>query len=248
MKAIFLGTNGWYDTGTGNTVCALIKTPRWDILLDAGTGIYKFDEYSDGKKPAFLFLSHFHIDHISGLHTLVKFRKRTGPLTICGQKGTRRILERFINKPFTVPLSQLHYPVKILELPAEADKLPFKVKTLPLTHADPVMGLRLELGRKSVTYVTDTGYCPNALELARGADLLITECAHAPGETNPGWPHFNPETAGRLAAEAGAKKFVMTHFSAERYHRADLRARALKIARSVYPGARAAKDGLEVEF
>lgn len=248
MKAVFLGTNGWYDTGTGNTVCALIQTPRWDILLDAGNGIYKFDQYSDGAKPAFLFLSHFHLDHIAGLHTLVKFRNRRGPLTICGQKGTRRILARFINKPFTVPLEQLHYPVNILELPAEAHKLPFKVKTLPLVHADPVMGLRLELGGKSVTYVTDTGYCPNALALARGADLLITECAHAPGETNPGWPHFNPETAGRLAAEAGAKKFVMTHFSAERYHRADLRARALKIARGQFPGARAAKDGLEVEF
>lgn len=248
MKLIFLGTNGWYDTATGNTVCALIQAPKWDILLDAGNGIYKFDHYSDGKKPAFLFLSHFHLDHIAGLHTLVKFRRRTGPLTICAQKGGRALLKRFIARPFTVPLEQLHYPVRILELPSEAGRLPFPVETLPLEHADPVLGLRLKLGGKSVTYVTDTGYCANALKLARGADLLITECAHAPGETNPGWPHFNPETAGRLAAEAGAKKFVMTHFSAERYHSRGLRARALRIARRVFPGALAARDGLEVEF
>jgi len=248
MKIIFLGTNGWYDTAESNTVCALIKAPRWDIVLDAGNGISKLHHYTDGKKPVFVFLSHFHLDHIGGLHTLARMRGRTGPLTLCGQRGARKLLGRFINKPFTVPLKDLPFPVNILELPSEAGKLPFGVKTLPLVHADPVIGLRLQLGRKSVAYITDTGYCPNALTLARGADLLLTECAHAPGETNPHWPHFNPETAGRLAAEAGVRKYVMTHFSADRYPTRGLRARALKIARGFFPGALAAKDGLEVDF
>ncbi|OGR69952.1 MAG: MBL fold metallo-hydrolase [Elusimicrobia bacterium GWD2_63_28] len=247
MKVIFLGTNGWYDTGTGNTVCAVIKTKRWDIVLDAGYGIHRLDKYVDGKKPVFILLSHFHIDHIAGLHTLVKFRFKAG-LTICGQKGTRRVLKQFVNRPYTVPLDKLPYPVEIVELPSEAEKLPFKVKTLPLVHADPVLGFRLALDGKTVTYITDTGYCANALKLARGANLLITECAHAPGETNPGWPHFNPETAGKLAAEAGAKRLVMTHFSAERYHKPDLRAKALTLARKQFPKTAAAKDGLAIEI
>ena len=246
MKAVFLGTNGWYDTGTGNTICTLIQTPRWDIVLDAGYGLHKLERYIDGKKPVFILLSHFHIDHIAGLHTLTKFRFKK-PLTICGQKGTRRQLSRFVARPFTVPLEKLPYPVKVLELPSEAGSLPFKVETLPLVHADPVIGMRLALGGKIVTYITDTGYCPNALKLARGADLLMTECAHAPGETNPRWPHFNPETAGRLAAEAGAKRLVMTHFSADRYRTPAARAAGMKITRKIFKNAAAAKDGLEVE-
>lgn len=245
MKVVFLGTNGWYDTGTGNTVCAVIKTARWDIVLDAGYGIHRLDQHVDGKKPVFILLSHFHIDHIAGLHTLVKFRLKAG-LTICGQAGTRRVLKQFVNRPFTVPLDKLPYPVKILELPSEAGKLPFKLKTLPLVHADPVLGFRLALDGKAVAYITDTGYCPNALELARGADLLITECAHAPGETNPGWPHFNPETAGKLAAEAGVKQLVMTHFSSDRYRTAAARAVAMKITRKIFKNAISAKDGLEI--
>lgn len=246
MKVVFLGTNGWYDTGTGNTVCTLLKTKRWDIVLDAGNGLGRLGDYCHGKKPVFILLSHFHLDHIAGLHTIVKYRFRKG-LTICGGKGARRLLDTFVNRPFTVPLAKLPYPVQVLELPAQAGELPFKITTLPLVHADPVLGMRLELDGKIVAYCTDTGYCPNALKLAQGADLLITECAHAPGETNPAWPHFNPETAAKLAVEAGAKKLALTHFSADRYRTPAARAAGLKLARRLYPGAIAAKDGLVIE-
>ncbi len=247
MELIFLGTNGWYDSGTGNTVCALIKTERYDIVLDAGNGLHKLDKYCDGERPVFILLSHFHIDHIAGLHTLVKFRLKKG-LTICGPAGARRVLNTFVNKPFTMPFRGLPYLVKVLELPADAKKLPFKIRTLPLVHADPVLGMRLELEGKILTYCTDTGYCPNALALAKGADLLITECAHLPGEQNPAWPHFNPETAGRLALEAGVKRLALTHFSADRYPSEKTRAKALRSARGIFPRAVAAKDGLTLRI
>ena len=41
MDIIFLGTNGWYDSPTGSTICTLINSERYHILLDAGNGIYK---------------------------------------------------------------------------------------------------------------------------------------------------------------------------------------------------------------
>lgn len=245
-QVVFLGTNGWYDTAaTGNAVCALVRTRRWDVVLDAGNGFYKLDRYVDGKKPVFLFLSHFHIDHIAGLHVLAKFRLAAG-LTICGGKGARRHLGRFVNRPFSVPLDKLPYPVKVLELPADRARLPFRAESLPLVHADPVLGYRLKLDGKVLSYITDTGPCPNALALARGADLLITECANLPGEFNPGWPHFNPETAGGLAAEAGAGRLVMTHFSAARYTSWSARLKARSVARREFPRAEAARDGLRI--
>ena len=247
MKVIFLGTNGWYDTAGGNTVCALVKTKRFDIVLDAGNGIHKLDKYCDGSKPVFILLSHFHLDHTAGLHILAKFRFKKG-LTICGHRGARQLLNTLVNRPFTVPLACLPYPVKVLELPSGVSKLPFRVLALPLVHADKVLGFRLALEGKTLAYCTDTGYCPNALSLAKDADLLITECANLPGEHNPGWPHFNPETAGKLAAMSGAKRLVLTHFSAERYHKPALRAMALRLARKTFRPASAASDGLEIEL
>ncbi|MCX5786113.1 MAG: MBL fold metallo-hydrolase [Elusimicrobia bacterium] len=247
MEIVFLGTNGWYDTSTGNTVCALIKTKRFDVVLDAGNGLAKLDRYCDGSKPVYLFLSHFHLDHIIGLHALLKFRFRKG-LTICAQKGARRVLKAFVNAPFTMPLSKLPYPVRVVELPVEARKLPFKIKSLPLEHADPVLGFRLRLDGKTVAYCTDTGYCPNALKLAKGADLLIAECSHLPGESNPGWPHFNPETAAKLAREAGARRLALTHFSADRYPDMRGRAMALRVARKMFSRTAAAKDGMRIKL
>ena len=50
------------------------RRKSYDIIFDAGNGIAKADRYISQEKPVLLFLSHFHIDHIAGLHTLVKFR------------------------------------------------------------------------------------------------------------------------------------------------------------------------------
>ena len=78
MKIVFLGTNGWYDTETGNTICTLVQTNEYNIIFDAGNGIHKVDRYIDWSKPAFLFLGHFHVDHIEGFHILAKFRFAKG--------------------------------------------------------------------------------------------------------------------------------------------------------------------------
>ncbi len=43
MNVVFLGTNGWYDTDTGNTICTLIATPEAVVVLDAGYGLAKLD-------------------------------------------------------------------------------------------------------------------------------------------------------------------------------------------------------------
>jgi len=115
MEIIFLGTNGWYDSDTGNTICTLINSEKYHIILDAGNGISKADQYIDDDLPVYLFLSHFHLDHIEGLHILNKFHFSQG-LKIFGQKGTREVLNTIVNDPFTVPLEKLPYPVEVGEL------------------------------------------------------------------------------------------------------------------------------------
>ena len=247
MDIIFLGTNGWYDTAIANAICVLIKTEKYDIVLDAGNGIYKLDQYIDGSKPVYLFLSHFHLDHIAGLHVLAKFNFKKG-MTICAGKGARKTLDLILHRPFSIQLKNLKYKVEVLELPSEAGKVPFTFKCLPLVHADPVLGYRFEIDGKVAAYCTDTGYCANSVRLARNADLLISECAHRPGESNPGWPHMNPESAAALAKEAGVKKLVLAHFGADRYPSLKDRANASKIAGKYFKNTQAATDGLRIKI
>ena len=246
MEIIFLGTNGWYDTEIANTLCVLVKTREYDIVLDAGNGFHKLDKYVDGTKPVYLFLSHFHLDHIVGLHTLLKFDLKKG-LRICGGAGARRTLGLLLRRPFTAPLDKLRFKAEVLELPSQLKKIPFKVSCLPLVHADPVLGYRFELDGKIIAFCTDTGYCKNSVKLAAKADLLISECAYLPGEEKPGWPHMNPETAAALASEAGAKKLVLVHFDAVRYPQLSDRNKAAALVRKTFGSAVAAYDGMRMK-
>ncbi len=229
IDIIFLGTNGWYDSGTGNTICTLISSEKYHILLDAGNGIHKADRYIQDDRPVYLFLSHFHLDHIEGLHVLNKFRF-PGGLSIFGQKGTKEVLNTIMNDPFTVPMSKLPFPVEVHELSEGPYKVPFPLECRFLVHSAPCMGYRFELDGKVVAYCPDTGFCENAVRLAEDADLLITESSFRPGEECPEWPHLNPKSAAQIAQRARAKQLALTHFDAERYRTLQERLDAAKTA------------------
>jgi ribonuclease BN (tRNA processing enzyme) len=245
MKVHFLGTNGWYDTKTGNTVCVLIEADDYYILLDAGNGIYKADRYIKKNKPVYLFLSHFHLDHIIGLHILVKFKFKS--LTIYGQKGSRSILTNFLGPKFSFPIKRLPYPCRIKELKPGWHNRPFKFRALKLKHASSCFGYRLEIDNKVISFCTDTGYCDEAIELSRDADLLISECAYLSGQENKSWPHLNPELAARLAQEAGAKRMALMHFDAHAYKDLSARKNAENKAKKIFKNTFSAKDNITVK-
>jgi len=247
FKVKFLGTNGWYTTSTGNTLCVFCETPSSYIVLDAGNGIKDIDKYiTDDTKPVYIFLSHFHIDHIEGLHILAKFKFPQG-ITICCASPGKEILNKLIMQPYTVPFSNLKTKVHVKELDEGVyDSFPFKLTVKELVHSAKCLGYRFEEEGKVLSFCTDTGYCESALLLAKGANLLITECGLKSGEVNPSWPHMNPEDAAKLAKESGAKKLVLAHFDADNYKSIEERDFAEKCAEKIFPESTASKDGMEI--
>lgn len=247
MKVVFLGTNGWYDTETGNTSSVFVETKDQYIVLDAGSGIYKLDRYINNSKPIYLFLSHFHLDHIIGLHALDRFEFAQG-LYIVGQSGTRNVLSTIINLPFTIPLHQLKYKTAIYEMPEEQEIIPFTVTSLQLKHSSKCLGFRFEIENSVLSYCTDTGYCDNAVELARDADLLITECALKIGESDENWPHLNPQVAARIACEGNARRLALVHFDGNIYKTFRERKQAEEEARRIFRNSFSAEDDMEIEI
>ncbi len=100
-------------------------------------------------------------------------------------------------------------------------------------------------GRK-VVISGDTRPCDATVEAAHGADLLIHEATFADEEAARAMEtgHSTAREAAVVASRAGARKLIITHFSA-RYSRdpSDL----VREAREEFENVFAARDGMEIE-
>ncbi|MBI2934060.1 MAG: ribonuclease Z [Chloroflexi bacterium] len=207
--------------------------------------MHKLDRYISDHKPIYLFLSHFHLEHVIGVHTLDKL-KSGQEMHIFGQPGSKTILESLIRKPFTLPLEKQLAKIEIHELNEGRHSVPFPVICRSLLHADPCYGYRVELEGKAVAFCTDTGFCDNAISLAKKADILIHECSFRSGEGSSAWPHTSPEEAAEVARKAEVKQLVLFHFDAARYTSIGARKEAEKAARAIFANTAAAVDDMEL--
>jgi ribonuclease BN (tRNA processing enzyme) len=152
-----------------------------------------------------------------------------------------------VNEPFTVPFARLPFSTRIVELDEGVHNVPFTVECRPLIHPAPCYGYRVEIDGKVIAYCTDTGTCDNAVTLARGADLLITECSLKPGEVSPDWPHLNPQDAIGIAQKAGAQRLALVHFGAEVYRTPEDRTAVQERFERDFPGLIVATDDLTID-
>jgi ribonuclease BN (tRNA processing enzyme) len=244
MKTVFLGTNGWYSTSSGNTSCILIDSEKFYVVLDAGDGIYKLEEYIKTEKPIIIFLSHLHLDHIIGFHVFARFRFNQN-VKIYGYEGTKNGL-KIISHPYTAPFNELPLKIEAHDLKEGTYSQPFPFTCKLLVHADPCLGYRLELDNRVIVYCTDTGICKSIYELSKNADLLIAECSLKPGQVETGWPHLMPEDAARIARDSHVSRLVLTHFDASIYKNIKERKYAEAHARKLFQNTITAFDGLEI--
>jgi ribonuclease Z len=93
-------------------------------------------------------------------------------------------------------------------------------------------------------FVMDTRLCDAAFELAQGVDLLVCESTFLSQDAALAreYGHLTAAEAGRIAAEAGARRLVLTHFS-QRYPD---ETPFLEEAAAVFPDAVVARDLLRV--
>ncbi len=101
----------------------------------------------------------------------------------------------------------------------------------------------------SFVYCTDTIFTESAIELAKGADLLIHEATFAHEDADMAYQrkHSTSTMAAQTAAEAGVRQLLLTHLSpryapGNRLSPKDL----LKEAQAIFPNTRLAKDFLQI--
>jgi ribonuclease Z len=92
----------------------------------------------------------------------------------------------------------------------------------------------------SIAVVIDTRYCQNAINIAKGARVMICESTYLEEHADLAKNHYHltAKQAATIAKNAGVEELILTHFSARYLNLKDF----LKEARAVFPNTHVAED------
>lgn len=202
----------------------LVEDGKFAFSLDFGTGAFaNARRYVDYDKLDAVVISHMHADHFLDLIPLryaIRYgsKRRPSRLPVWLPPGGIAML-RSMTSVFTGEGNGdfLDEAFEMTEFdPAGA--LPLgggKLRFAPTTHFIPSFAIRYEHNGTSLTYSADTAPDRRVVELARGSDLFLCEATLLAGEEEHGGVrgHLSSKEAGQMAADAGVKRLVLTHYS-----------------------------------
>jgi phosphoribosyl 1,2-cyclic phosphodiesterase len=247
MKITFWGVRGSIATSGpefagvgGNTTCVEVEAEGERLILDAGTGLRGLGSRlaSEARllgrpvKTALLF-SHLHWDHIQGFPFFGPAFMPSTELDLRGPSKGACSLEEALRRQMQPPL----FPVRLDEMAAvkcftsiadgsEFEIGSFRVCTRALSHPQGTLGFRIEHGRRSMCFATDTEHPEDGsvdealLELAHEVDVFVcdgqyTEAEYegrdGSGPPRRGWGHMTYVAATKAARAARAKRLLLTH-------------------------------------
>ena len=203
-----------------------------------------------------LLLSHNHFDHTGGVLAILGLRMQLNvheTLFIYGPPGTKTLVDGLLegmapamNAAYGMPGQSWAAHVEVTEL---VDGASFELGSMTVTVAENThfkipensgaaekaksLSFRFDLPDRSIVYTGDTGPSEAVEELARGADLLVSEMMDIDAvmarikKVSPNLPdrqykgiewhlrahHVLPSQVGEMAANAGVKKVVVTHMA-----------------------------------
>jgi ribonuclease BN (tRNA processing enzyme) len=223
VKITFVGSGDAFGSGGRHNTCILVETPDLCFAIDFGASsliALKALGIPHNKIDVIL-LTHLHGDHCGGVSGLLMDgmlgAKRQTPLTIAGPKGTTAHLPKVQEALY--PGSQVMTPKFTVETIDMEVMIPHEIKgvkitTYPAIHtkATNPTSMRVEVADKVIAYTGDSAWTEHIPELARGADLFISECYFF-AKSVPF--HMNYPDLVEHRGEIDAKRIVLTHMGPE---------------------------------
>lgn len=226
IRLTVVGCTGSFPGPDSPASCYLVEADDragrpWRVLLDLGNGaLGPLQRHLDLREIDAVLLSHLHPDHCLDLCGLYVAR-RYHPDRCEGATPTERL-------PVYGPSRTLDRLVHGYDLDGEtamADQLavhrwqhgvavqvgPFTVTPFRVQHPVEAYGLRVEHAGAVLAYTGDTDSCPALLDLAQDADLLLAEASFQEGRDTARGIHLTGRRAGQAAAQAGARRLLLTH-------------------------------------
>lgn len=224
MKVTILGSGTCVPSLKRSSCSALVETGGdIKILFDVGAGTIRrlLEAGLLISQVTHILISHLHLDHIGELASFLFSSKCPTPrkqgITIVAAQGFVKFFKR-LNAAFGPWVELGGNLLQLIELPdtgpAHYDFGGFVLQSMPMLHIAHSIGFRVTSPEGySVVYSGDTDYCENLVKLSQGADILICECSVPDDLKVKG--HLCPSLAGKIAADAGVKQLVLTHFYPE---------------------------------
>jgi ribonuclease BN (tRNA processing enzyme) len=215
VELTVLGTAGTWPPAGGATCGFLLSHEGTNVWLDAGTGTFaRLQERIGVDDVAALVVTHAHTDHF--IDVVPAFYARhygglgTPGLPFYSPDGFVDSLSLLVSEGGKDVLRQA-YEFRTVAGGDTFDIGAMRFTTFTMKHVGVnAVGYRVEAGGATLAYTGDTGVCDEALELARGADVLLCEATYQES-SEQFWFHLSAIQAGKLATEAAAKRLILTH-------------------------------------
>ncbi|MCB9879056.1 MAG: MBL fold metallo-hydrolase [Planctomycetes bacterium] len=194
----------------------LVRNGDHRLMVDCGPGTLRRLAQAGVTPDALdaVLLTHYHTDHCADLAALLFALRspdlpRSAPLRLYGAPGLKRLVALLTEAwPWLAPKG---YELQLHEmLPGTFAAAGCEVTAVPIRHTAQSLGYRLRDGDAAVAFSGDADTCDELVELARGSDVFVCDCASPDGQKLDG--HLTPRLAAEHAERAGAARLLLTHF------------------------------------
>ena len=247
-----------YHRYGGNTSCFQVTVGDHQVIFDCGTGLRSVQHDLGPENNHFVvFLTHYHWDHLQGIPVFAPLYLPTNAFTFYGpehdERSVRDLIGAVIRPPwFPAAFDESPADIECRPVPNEIDIGPLRIRSIRLTHPDPVVGYRIDGPTQSVVLATDHESGVHdvdaaLVELADGADVLIHDGQYTPRDyidNRIGWGHSTWEHATKAALAAGVGRLYITSHDPD--HTDDDVEAIERDARAVFPEARAIREGMRI--
>ncbi len=216
MKLTVLGASGTYPRPGGACNGFLVQDGSASLVVELGNGCLSnlLKEVGVTEIDA-VAVTHMHVDHFGDLYPLF-YALRFHPdepwgLRVIMPGGGLSLMGRIMGD-----LGRTDLPRVFREEPISAgcryEVGGMALSFFPTRHLVEGYAVRIEGDGWTLAYSSDTMPCPGLVEAAAGADLFICEATMpAAREEEASHGHMTSLQAGEAAAEAGAKRVLLTH-------------------------------------
>ena len=214
LQLTVLGCSGTHVGRDRMCSSYLVECEGYRLMLDCGNGsLSNLQQRHDVGQIDAIIISHLHPDHFAdlyGLYYALRFH-RDGPrsVPVYAPRGAWEFAAQLLDSADTFAQTCR------FETATAGDVLdlgPLKVTLFASNHPVETLASRVEGGGRVLAYSGDSAPTENLQHAARDADLFLADATWLERERPlPTSVHMTGYEAGKTAAEAAAKRLVVTH-------------------------------------